>query len=172
MRSHADFVPELSLVIEEDGQIVGSVMYTRARLVDENGREKEILTLGPICVAPEFQRKGYGRKLMEHSFERASALGYEVIVLFGSPANYVGRGFKSCKRYNICSEEGRYPAAMMAKELVPGALDGRKQVYFCSPVMKVSEEDARAYDDIWKPMEKKVLPSQEEFYIMSRSFIE
>ena len=61
---------------------------------------------------------------------------------------------------------------MMSKDLVPGALDGRKQVYFCSPVMKVSEEDARAYDDIWKPMEKKVLPSQEEFYIMSRSFIE
>ena len=161
MRSHADFVPELSFVIEEDGQIVGSVMYTRARLVDENGCEKKILTLGPICVAPEFQRKGYGRKLMEHSFQRASALGYEVVVLFGSPANYVGRGFKSCKKYNICSEE-----------LVPGALDGRKQVYFCSPVMKVSEEDARAYDDTREPMEKKVLPSQEEFYIMSRSFIE
>lgn len=172
MRSHADFVPELSFVIEENGQIVGSVMYTRARLVDESGCEKKILTLGPICVAPEFQRKGYGRKLMEHSFQRASALGYEVVVLFGSPANYVGRGFKSCKKYNICSEEGRYPAAMMAKELVPGALDSRKQVYFCSPVMKVSEEDARAYDDTREPMEKKVLPSQEEFYIMSRSFIE
>ena len=109
---------------------------------------------------------------MEHSFQRVSALGYEVVVLFGSPANYVGRGFKSCKKYNICSEEGRYPAAMMAKELVPGALDGRKQVYFCSPVMNVSEEDARAYDDTREPMEKKVLPSQEEFYIMSRSFIE
>ena len=38
--------------------------------------------------------------------------------------------------------------------------------------MKVSEEDARAYDDTREPMEKKVLPSQEEFYIMSCSFIE
>ena len=60
----------------------------------------------------------------------------------------------------------------MAKELVPGALDGRKQVYFCSPVMKVSEEDARAYDDTREPMEKKLLTIKLEFYIISRSIIE
>lgn len=70
---------------------------------------------------------------METSFEKAAALGYDVIVIFGSPANYVARGFKSCKKFNVCADNGRYPAAMLVKELVPGALDGRKWVYRDSP---------------------------------------
>ena len=63
---------------------------------------------------------------METSFEKAAALGYDVIVIFGSPANYVARGFKSCQKFNVCADNGRYPAAMLVKELVPGALDGRE----------------------------------------------
>ena len=87
MRGHEDFIPELDFVAELDGQVIGNIMYTRARLVDEAGNEKPILTFGPVCVLPKYQRKGYGKKLMEHSFERAVSLGYDVIVIFGSPAN-------------------------------------------------------------------------------------
>lgn len=61
---------------------------------------------------------------------------------------------------------------MLVKELVPGALDGRKWIYRDSPVMAVSEQEAREYDDKLEKLEKKHLPSQEEFYIMSRSFLE
>lgn len=172
MRGHQDFIPELDLVLERDGQIIGNVMYTRARLVDEAGTEKTILTFGPVSVAPEYQRQGCGKLLLEHSFERASAMGYDVIVIFGSPANYVGRGFQSCKKFNVCVEGGKYPAAMLVKELIPGALDGRKWFYYDSPVMHISEEEARKYDDGLEKLEKKHLPSQEEFYIMSRSFVE
>ena len=89
MRSHQDFIPQLDFVLELDGRIVGSILYTKARLVDEAGTEKEVLTFGPVCVMPEHQRKGYGKLLMEHSFTEAAALGYDVIVIFGSPANYV-----------------------------------------------------------------------------------
>ena len=39
------------------------------------------------------------------------------------------------------------------------------------PVMAISEEEARQYDDSLEKMEKKYLPSQEEFYIMSHSFM-
>lgn len=172
MQGHEDFISELDLVLELDGRVIGNIMYTRARLTDEAGAEKEILTFGPVCVLPEYQRKGYGRKLMEYSFERAAALGYDVIVIFGSPANYVGRGFQSCKKHNVCVEGGKYPAAMLVKELKPGALDGRKWFYHDSPVMSISEEEAQKYDDGLEPLEKKHLPSQEEFYIMSHSFVE
>lgn len=172
MRDHEDFIPELDFVLELDGQIIGNIMYTKARLTDEAGEEKEILTFGPVCVMPEYQRQGYGKKLMDHSFEKAAALGYDVIVIFGSPVNYVGRGFQSCKKHNICAEGGKYPAAMLVKQLKPGALDGRKWVYRDSPVMAVSEEDAQRYDEGLEAMEKKRQPSQEEFYIMSRSFVE
>ena len=172
MRQHEDFIPELDFVIELDGRIIGNIMYTKARLIDEAGTEKEILTFGPVSIDPEYQRAGYGKLLLEHSFEQAARLGYDVIVIFGSPMNYVSRGFKSCKKYHICIENGKYPAAMMVKELTPHALDGRKWFYYDSPVMAVSEEEAQKYDDTLEKLEKKFLPSQEEFYIMSHSFIE
>lgn len=147
-------------------------MYTKAKLVDENKTEKEILTFGPISIAPQYQRRGYGKMLLEHSFEKARSLGFDVIVIFGSPVNYVGRGFRSCKKYNVCIEGGKFPAAMMVKELVPDVLDGRRWFYHDSPVMAVSEEEAQKYDDALERMEKKHLPSQEEFYIMSHSFVD
>ena len=172
MRGHEDFIPELDFVLELDGRIIGNIMYTKARLADEAGEEKEILTFGPVSVAPEHQRKGYGRMLIEHSFEKAKEMGYDVIVIFGSPANYVSRGFKSCKKYNICLEGGKFPAAMLVKELAPGALDGRRWFYYDSPVMAIREEDAQRCDDTLPAMEKKYQPSQDEFYIMSQSFLE
>ncbi|WP_455683856.1 GNAT family N-acetyltransferase [Thomasclavelia sp.] len=172
MREHRDFIPELDFVIELDGQIIGNIMYTKAKLVDENGNEKSILTFGPVCIAPKYQRMGYGKILIEYSFKRAVELGYDVIVIFGSPANYVSLGFKSSKKYNVCIENGKYPAAMMVKELVPGILDGRKWIYYDSPVMQVTEEEVQKYDDTLEKMEKKSQASQEEFYILSHSYIE
>lgn len=172
MRSHKDFLPKLDLVIEVDNQIIGNIMYTKAKLVDESGKEKEILTFGPVCIIPEYQRMGYGKMLIEHSFDQAIALGYDIIVIFGNPGNYVSSGFKSCKKYNICIENGTFPAAMMVKELKPEALDGRKWVYYDSPVMKIDEQEAERFDESLEKMEKKTQPSQEEFYIHSHSIIQ
>ena len=172
MRGHEDFIPELDFVLDLDGQVIGNIMYTKARLADEAGEEKTALTFGPVCVLPEYQRQGYGKRLMDYSFEKAAAMGYDVIVIFGSPVNYVSRGFQSCKKHNVCVEGGKYPAAMLVKELRAGALDGRKWFYCDSPVMSINEEEAQTYDDSLDPLEKKHLPSQEEFYIMSHSFVE
>ena len=172
MREHEDFIPELDFVLERNGHVIGNIMYTKAKLVDENGIEKEILTFGPVSILPDYQRMGYGKMLMEQSFQAAMQLGYDVIVIFGSPSNYVSRGFKSCKKYGVCVENGKYPAAMMVKELCPHVLDGHKWIYHDSPVMAISEEEAERYDATLEPMEKKYLPSQDEFYIMSHSFVE
>mgnify|MGYP001145656675 CR=1 FL=1 len=172
MRDHPDFIPELDFVAELDGLVIGNVMYTKATLTGEDGTVKDILTFGPVSIAPEHQRKGYGKRLLEHSFRRAAELGWDVIVIFGSPANYVGLGFKSCKKFNICTENGRFPSAMMGKELKAGALDGRRWVYRDSPVMSIDEDQARRYDDTLEHMAKEFRPSQEEFYIMSHSSVE
>lgn len=169
MRGHEDFIPELDFVIEVDGEIIGNIMYTKAKLVDENEIEKEILTFGPVCILPKHQRKGYGKILMEHSFKKAEEMGYDTIVIFGSPSNYVSCGFKSCKKYNICAEDGTYPTAMMVKELKANVLDGRKWVYHDSPVMQIDEKAAEEFDNKLEKMEKKYQPSQEEFYILSQS---
>lgn len=172
MRGHPDFIPELDFVLELDGRVIGSILYTKAWLTDETGAEKEILTFGPLSVVPLYQRKGCGKMLIEHSFEAARKMGYDTVVIFGSPANYGARGFVSCKKHNICLEGGRFPAAMLVKELIPHALGGRKWIYHGSPVMQIREEDALAYDDTLPKLEKKWLPSQEEFYILSQSFMD
>lgn len=114
---------------EQDGRIIGNVMYTRSHLTDETGKEKEILTFGPLAVLPGYQRMGVGRALLERSFEIARNMGYDVII-FGSPANYITRGFKSCRKFNICPEGDIFPTAMLVKELKEGVLDGRKMIFF------------------------------------------
>lgn len=171
MRNHNDFIPELDFVIELDGQVIGNIMYTKAKLVDEDGKEKPILTFGPVSILPEYQRRGYGKMLIEESFKKTINLGYDTIVIFGSPSNYVSLGFKSCKKFNICIEGKIFPAAMMAKELKENTLDGRRWIYYDSPVMKIDEKKAEEYDNMLEKMERKYKPSQEEFYILSNSTI-
>lgn len=173
MREHADFVPELDFVVEVDGNVIASILYTESRLVDESGTEKTILSFGPVCVLPAYQRMGYGKLLMEHSFAKAVEMGYDTIVIFGNPDNYVSRGFKSCKKYNICLEGGIFPAALLVKELREGVLDGRKWYYHESPVSELLN-DAEAFerfDAQFPPRVKAWQPSQEEFFIHSHSVI-
>lgn len=171
MHGHEDFLSELDFVIEADGQVVGNVMYTKSKLTDESGEEKDILTFGPVSVLPEYQRMGYGKLLLEHSFGKAIELGYDVIVIFGTPGNYVSRGFQCCKKHNVCVGNDNYPTAMMVKELKKGALDGRKWVFSDSPAMNIDAQEAQRFDEGFEKMEKKHMPSQEEFYILSHSTI-
>lgn len=169
IRPHEDFIPELDLVMEINGQIIGNIMYTKAKLVDDAGNVKDILTFGPVSILPEYQRKGYGKKLIEYSFEKALELGYDTIVIFGDPANYVSRGFKSCKKYNVCLEGDIYPAAMIVKELKEDTFDGRKWFYKQSPAFEIDEAEAMRFDDALEPMDKMELPCQEAFYILSNA---
>jgi len=174
MRSHPDFIPELAFVLEREGQIIGNIMYTRAWLEDENGQRKEILSFGPLCVAPEHQRQKLGKLLIEHSFAKAREMGYDVNIIFGNPANYVGRGFVSCKKKNVSFVlEDNFPTALLVCELIPGALDGRHWSYIPSTAADCCEDTAavEAFDAGFPYAERGWKPSQEEFYIYSHSSV-
>ena len=108
MREHQDFIPELDFVLEENGRIIGNIMYTRAKLVDEGRPGKGDPDLRPRLrgAGASTSAGGYGKALMEHSFARAAELGYDAIVIFCSPANYVSRGFQSCKKFQVSPEGG------------------------------------------------------------------
>ena len=69
MRSHEDFIPELDFVMELDGEVMGSIMYTKASLTDEDCVKKEILTFGPVCilVSPAPSAATRGRAKTENS---------------------------------------------------------------------------------------------------------
>ena len=174
MRNHPDFIPELAFVLEIGGRIVGSIMYTKAWLENARGERKEILSFGPLCVAPEYQRQKLGKALIEHSFTEARKMGYDVNINFGNPGNYVSRGFVSCKKKNVSFiAEGNFPTALLVCELIPGALDGGKWMYIPSTAADCCEDTAavEAFDAAFPPKEKAWAPSQEEFYIYSHSSV-
>jgi len=161
-------------VLELDGEIIGNIMYTKAWLEDEHGVRREILSFGPLCVAPAYQRQKLGKLLIEHSFEAARKLGYDVNINFGNPGNYVSRGFVSCKKKNVSFvADGNFPTALLVCELVQGALDGRKWRYIPSTAADCCENTAavEAFDATFPPREKAWRPSQEEFYIYSHSSV-
>lgn len=171
IRDHSDFVPELDLVLEHNAQVIGNIMYTKAKLVDENGNVKTILTFGPVAIDPAFQRQSFGKQLMETSMKRATELGYDTIVIFGDPDNYVERGFKSCQKFNVWAADNTQPTAMLVKELEPNVLDGRKWTYHESPAMSYDKEAAEQFDATFPAKTKDYQASQEAFYILSHSVL-
>jgi predicted N-acetyltransferase YhbS len=122
LRSGDHYIPELALVAEEDGQLVGHSMLTKARIVGESG-EHEILFLGPLSVVLEKRKTGIGSALIAESFKRARELGYTSVILAGDPAYYSRFGFKSCGSFGITYEGVPDPYAM-AYELTPDGLKG------------------------------------------------
>ncbi len=170
LRQSSDFVPELSLVCEADGTIVGSVMYSRSTLTDALGNVVPTLTFGPIGVLPAWQRKGVSKALLDRSFWIAAEMGCPAIIIFGDPANYVARGFRSCMKYGVSVGDGVFPTAMLVKELKPGFFDGRAYTFAESAAFEgVTEEAAAAFDAQFPQKEKGWSPIQESFFILSHS---
>jgi predicted N-acetyltransferase YhbS len=171
MRDHADFIKELDLVAELNGKIVGNIMYTKAWLIDETGREMGILCFGPLCVLPEVQRKGIGGALIAHSKDMAIKRGVKAIVIFGDPHNYCKYGFKCSKDLNISDMEGNYPSGMLTLELEPGALAGHTWKYRYSAVYEMDEKEVDEFDKGFVKKEKGYQYSQEIFSIAFRSVV-
>lgn len=174
LRTHGDFVPELDLVAETaDGTLAGNVMYTKSRLTADGGGEISALTFGPLSVRPAFQHRGIGRLLLEESLARAAGMGYAVVVIFGNPGYYVSRGFTSCKKFGVHTPDGRYPCALLVKELKAGALGGgRGWTFRESPVYDVDPAAAEKFDARFPPRKKAYRPSQEAFFIFSHSVVQ
>lgn len=169
VRKSEDFIPELDFVLEEDGKIIGHIIYVKAKLVADDGTEKEILSFGPFTIHPDYQRRGYGRKLLYYSIEAAEKMGYDTIAIWGNPENYACYGFKNCKRYNVYIEEDVYPVALMVKLLNENALSDKCWKYVESTAHELDENGFEEFDSSFPQMEKGYKYTQELFYIYSRS---
>lgn len=82
----------LAVVAQDDGQVVGQVMFTRSRL-DAPQRLLEIQVLSPLAVLPERQRQGIGSALIRFGLDRLDRQGVPLVFLEGDPEYYSGRGF-------------------------------------------------------------------------------
>ena len=69
-RTSPDFIPELDFVMEENGKIIGHVMFSKAEIMLDDGTSLTSWTFGPISIHPDYKRKGYGLKLLQYALER------------------------------------------------------------------------------------------------------
>jgi putative acetyltransferase len=113
----------LSLVAVDDGKIVGHVLFTPVTIEPENA-SYDAITLAPIAVLPEYQRRGIGAWLIERAFEECKHLGHNIVLLIGHPEYYPRFGFVPARPKGLISEFEVPDEAWMVAELAPGALDG------------------------------------------------
>ena len=154
LRSVSSFVPELDFVAELDGKLVGHIIYSKSKVVSDDGKEHETLTFGPLSVLPEHQNKGIGRALMTHSFAEAKRLGYRAVIIFGHPDYYPRAGFRRAAEFGITTGDGHTFDPFMVYPFYAGALDGICGRYFLDPVYdSLTEAEALAFDKRFPPKE-------------------
>ncbi|MBO7136655.1 MAG: N-acetyltransferase [Spirochaetaceae bacterium] len=165
-RDNPDFIPELSLVMEKDGKIIGHVMYSKAVITLENGGTLPSWTFGPISIHPDYKRQGYGLKLLNYSLEKAKSMGVGFVCIEGNIAFYKNAGFDLASKlkihYHAEPKDAEVPY-FLAKELIPGYLGGAEGTY-CPPkgyfVAEKNPDAFEAYEAQFPPKQKLVLPGQ------------
>jgi predicted N-acetyltransferase YhbS len=117
LRKSKAFVPELSMVAELDGQIVGHILFTEICI-----GEQKALALAPVSVLPEYQGLGMGSKLIEKGHEIAGKLGYQVSLVLGHEKYYPKFGYITASQFGIKAPFDVADENFMVVELQKGAL--------------------------------------------------
>lgn len=163
LRNDPAFVHELDFVMEKDGKLIGQNMFMRAFITADDGRNIPIMTMGPICISPEFKRKGYGKKLLDYSLEKAAELGAGALCFEGNIGFYGKSGFTYAREFGIRYHglpEGADDSFFLCKELKTGYLDGITGVYAPPQGYFVDEAETEKFDRLFPPKEKLKLPGQ------------
>ena len=125
IRSKEYYLPELELLMLEDGEVIGYVMFSRFHLGGKYDDRLVILT--PAAVKTSLQRQGISRELITYGLRKAAEMGFTAALVEGNPANYRARGFKTSANHGIVAGPNihlPHVDCLMVAELVPGGLEG------------------------------------------------
>lgn len=123
LRNSENYIPELDLVAEADGKLIGHIMFTKTYVARPDGSKFDTLLVAPLSVLLEYRSIGVGFALMKEGFHIATTMGYTSVFLIGDPNYYQRFGYQLTQLYGIGHES--LPAEyVMTKELTTGALDG------------------------------------------------
>ena len=163
LRTHEDFVPELDFVLEKDGEIVGQNVFVRGKIRTDDGKNVPVLAMGPICIKHEFQRKGYGKILLDYCLDKAAALGHGAVCFEGNIDFYGKSGFSFARNFGLRYHglpAGADDSFFLCKELRLGYLSGVTGKYAPPQGYLVSEQEAEAFDKNFPPKQKLKLSGQ------------
>jgi putative acetyltransferase len=85
-------VPDLEFVAEDEGQILGHLLFSHVDLLTDTG-SRRILALAPLAVQPDYQRQGIGIALTRAGLAAADELGEPLVVVLGHRTYYPRFGF-------------------------------------------------------------------------------
>ena len=163
LRDDPAFVKELDFVMEKDGRLIGQNVFVRTVINADDGRDIDVLTMGPICIAPELKRKGYGKLLLDYSLEKAAEMGFGAVLFEGNIDFYGKSGFDYARKFGIRYHdlpEGADDSFFLCKELIPGYLDEVIGVYQTPQAYYVDDADVEEFDKNFPAKEKLKLPDQ------------
>jgi predicted N-acetyltransferase YhbS len=160
MRKVPAFIKELSYIAEEEYSVVGSIIYSKAKVINDQTKEFEVLCMGPISISPSHQRKGIGSLLMTRSIEKAKELGFKAVIIFGNPAYYERFGFMNAKNYNIKTSTGENFDAFMVLELTNGALNGISGKFHEDKVFETDDKELEFFEGGFPFKEKHITGTQ------------
>ena len=163
LRDDPAFVKELDFVMEREGRIIGQNMFMKTIIKSDDGRDIQVLTMGPICITPDLKRKGFGKILLDYSLEQAAKLNFGA-VLFEGNINFYGKsGFDYAGKFNIRYHdlpEEADSSFFLCKELITGYLDDITGVYMTPQGYYVKDSDVEEFDKNFPGKEKLKLPGQ------------
>ena len=163
LRDDPAFVHELNFVMEQNGRLIGQNMFMRTHILADDGREIPVLTMGPICIANDRKRQGYGKRLLDYSLEKAAAMGFGAVLFEGNIAFYGKSGFDYAGSFGIRYHdlpEDADASFFLCKELIPGYLGDVTGVYYTPQGYYVDDADVEAFDRSFPPRVKEKLPGQ------------
>ena len=163
LRDDPAFVKELDFVMEQDGRLIGQNMFMKTLIDADDGRKIPVLTMGPICITPELKRKGYGKKLLDYSLQKAAEQGFAAVLFEGNIDFYGKSGFNFASRFGIRYHdlpEDADASFFLCKELIPGYLDGISGIYQTPQGYYVDDCDVEQFDKAFPPKEKLKLLGQ------------
>lgn len=122
LRNANKFSSSMSLVAVSEGKLVGHILFSEIELKKSDGNKIKTAALAPMAVLPDFQRRGIGKKLIEHGLRNLKDLGYTAVLVLGDPKYYSQSGFSVSLASGIRSPYSG--SHFMGLELSDGALIG------------------------------------------------
>jgi predicted N-acetyltransferase YhbS len=161
MRDIPACIQELDFVAcDENDTIIGNIMYSKAKIINDENKEFEVLCMGPLAVLPSYQKQGIGTLLMKHSIEQAKKLGYKAIIIFGDPDYYHRFGFANAETYHIQTAEGTNFEPFMALELYEDSLAGISGKFYADKVFETEEKELETFEKGFPYKEKHITDTQ------------
>jgi predicted N-acetyltransferase YhbS len=170
IRTAKEFIRELDFIAVCNSKIVGNIMYAQASVKDHD-TEHRVLTFGPLSVLPEYQNRGIGSTLINHTLELVRKMEYRAVIIYGDPEYYKRFGFRVSKEFHITNKDNKYPAALLVLELYADALHGTSGVFDEGAAYKIDEKELEKFERGFAQKEKSHTKSQERFIELSNTFL-